>query len=195
MEEFYPDKKLLTMWQVILVIWFFVLYVPIQFGLFVVNVVVPEKDVWGSMFTITMIEVPIAVFCFFWLPYYFKSLKYTISDDFMRIQSGVIWKRLITIPYEKVQNVEVHQGPLERNFALGKVLIHTAGFSGQTTAEGIIKGIINFQHLASVLTERVKTKIDSVPLKNEKVKEMDLVHILKSIRDELIEIKKILSNK
>lgn len=115
-----------------------------------------------------------------------------VSDNFIRIQKGVFWKRLSTIPFEKVQNVEIHQGPIERSFGLGKILVHTAGYSGQMTAEGVVKGIIDFQKFAAALTDKVKLKISS-ELVGEK--ETDFVSILESIRNELIDIKRILSQR
>ena len=54
------------------------------------------------------------------------------------------------MPYNRVANIDVVQGPLSRRFALGKISIQTAGFSGGGSggnakeAEAIIVGIKNY---------------------------------------------------
>ncbi len=44
-------------------------------------------------------------------------------------RSGVIFKRLTAIPYNRVQHVEITQGPLDRSFGLATLEIYTAGGS------------------------------------------------------------------
>ncbi|MFC1562954.1 PH domain-containing protein [candidate division KSB1 bacterium] len=195
MEEYYPDIKLKKLWQTILGLWFFVLYVLVTIVLLIVYAVYPVNALLIAILVISLIEIPIAVCVFIWVPYYFMSIKYLVSDDFVRIQQGVIWKNLYTISFEKVQNVEIHQGPIERNYGLGKILLHTAGYSGQSTAEGVIKGIIDFQKLAAVLTEKVKLKTGSEFVSKSEKGDLNYTSLLMNIRDELIDIKKILSEK
>jgi len=192
MEEYYPDAKLKTVWQTICGLCFFVLYVLLVVTLLIVYAVTTEKGLLIAVILISIVEIPTAILIWLWISSYFKSIKYMVSDDFIRIQKGVFWKGLSTIPFEKVQNIEIHQGPIERSFGLGKILVHTAGYSGQTTAEGIIKGIIDFQKFAAALTDKVKLKISSELVRK---KETDFVSILESIRNELIDIKRILSQR
>ena len=193
MEEFYPDEKLQTIWYIILGGVFIITYFPIILILLIINASNPETKVLTAFIVITIIEIPTAICFLLWIPYYFKSLKYTISDDFLRIQSGAIWKKLLTIPFEKIQNVEIHQGPIERSFGLGKVLIHTAGYSGQREAEGIIKGITDFQKQAAVLAEKVKLRGTHMVQEKTETAESEFIHILQGIREELIVIKQLLS--
>ena len=192
MEEYYPDAKLKTVWQTIWGLCFFILYILLVVILLIFYAVTTEKGILIAVMLISIVEIPTAALIWLWISRYFKSIKYMVSDDFIRIQKGVFWKELSTIPFEKVQNVEIHQGPIERSFGLGKVLIHTAGYSGQMTAEGIIKGIIDFQKFAAALTDKVKLKISSELVGK---KETDFVSILESIRNELLDIKRILSER
>ena len=192
MEEYYPDAKLKTVWQTIWGLCFFILYILLVVILLIVYAVTTEKGLLIAVILISIVEIPTAVLIWLWISSYFKSIKYMVSDDFIRIQKGVFWKGLSTIPFEKVQNVEIHQGPIERSFGLGKILIHTAGYSGQPTAEGVVKGIIDFQKFAAALTDKIKLKISSELVRK---KETDFISILESIRNELIDIKRILSQK
>ena len=194
MEEFHPDAKIQDMWKRSLGIWGFVSYFLFIVLLVIIKAAVPDVHILPVLVVITIIDVAVVVFTLVWIPHYFKSIKYIVSDDFVRIQKGAVWKRFTTIPFEKVQNVEIFQGPIERSFGLGKILVHTAGYSGLSKAEGVINGIKDFQTFASVLTEKVKTKVKSdMPEKKDSGKN-DVVIILNSIRLELIEIKKLLSS-
>lgn len=70
-----------------------------------------------------------------WIPAYHSSLEYTIDDDMIRGVRGVFWKRNVSIPYTKVTNVDISQGPLQRKFAIGTIHVQTAGAGG---AQGAI---------------------------------------------------------
>lgn len=195
MEEFHPDAKVQDMWRRSLGIWGFVSYFLFIVLLVIIKAAVPDVHILPVLVIITIIEAAVVVFTLVWIPHYFKSIKYIVSEDFVRIQKGAVWKRFTTIPFEKVQNVEIFQGPIERSFGLGKILVHTAGYSGLSKAEGVINGIKDFQTFASVLTEKVKTRVNSdVPEKKDSVKN-DMVIVLNSIRLELIEIKNLLSSR
>jgi len=193
MEEFHPDERLQDMWKKVLGIVGFTSYFFIIVVLIIIKAVDPELQVFPTLVLLTVIEASIVVFVMAWIPYYFGNMKYIISDDFVRIQKGAIWKRFITIPFEKVQNVEISQGPIERGYSLGKVLVHTAGYSGQSKADGVIKGIKDFQKLASVLAEKVKRKTGANFFEKVNYSKSDELLILNSIRLELIEIKKLMS--
>ena len=41
-----------------------------------------------------------------------------------------IWKRYVSIPYARIQNVDIHRGLLARILGLSDILIHTAGYGG-----------------------------------------------------------------
>lgn len=45
----------------------------------------------------------------------------------IEIRSGVIVRRETTVPKSRVQHTDVSQGPLERRFGLGTLVIYTAG--------------------------------------------------------------------
>lgn len=47
-------------------------------------------------------------------------------SDFL-LRSGVIWKRVVSVPFARIQHVDSHAGPLERTFGVASLVIHTAG--------------------------------------------------------------------
>lgn len=55
---------------------------------------------------------------------------YEFGGDNLKLERGIIWKRYSNIPYERVQNVDIHRGILARMLGFSSVLIQTAGYSG-----------------------------------------------------------------
>ena len=88
------------------------------------------------------------IFFFFWAKLSYRFWKYEITEDAVRIERGVIWKKYISIPYERIQNVDIYRGVLARILGLSALNIQTAGYSGGggrygalLTPEGNLPGI------------------------------------------------------
>jgi len=86
------------------------------------------------------------IFFFFWAKLSYRFWKYEITEDAVRIERGVIWKKYISIPYERIQNIDIYRGVLARILGLSTLNIQTAGYSGSGRhggpgSEGNIPGI------------------------------------------------------
>lgn len=66
---------------------------------------------------------------------------YEFTDEGLRLERGIIWKRYSNVPYERIQNVDIHRGIIARMFGFSSVLIQTAGYSMQPHAEGYIPAL------------------------------------------------------
>ena len=53
--------------------------------------------------------------------YAFSS--YRVDDQGIEIRAGVYWRVVINVPRSRVQHIDVSQGPVERRFGLGKLVI------------------------------------------------------------------------
>ncbi|MET0953766.1 MAG: PH domain-containing protein [Aeromicrobium sp.] len=62
-----------------------------------------------------------------------RSWGYAENDDDLLVTRGVMFKRLVAIPYGRMQFVDVQAGPLERAFGIATVTLHTA--STETAAD------------------------------------------------------------
>ena len=114
---------------------------------------------WTSFLELLIgIAVAIIFFDYIWayLTYYFW--RYEVGSKVLKIESGVIWKRFVSIPYERIQNVEIRRGLIARILGLSDIWIQTAGYSGRGLAEGIIPGVLKeeAEKLKEELIERVK---------------------------------------
>lgn len=52
---------------------------------------------------------------------------YKVDESGIEIRRGVVWRQVINVPRSRVQHTDVSQGPLERRFGLGTLVIYTAG--------------------------------------------------------------------
>jgi uncharacterized protein len=52
---------------------------------------------------------------------------YVLDADGLEIRAGVWWRQVTNIPRSRVQHIDVSQGPLERSFGLGRLIVYTAG--------------------------------------------------------------------
>jgi len=70
---------------------------------------------------------------------------YEFTDDNLKIEKGIIWKRYSNIPYERVQNVDIHRGIIARICGFSSVNIQTAGYSyagrGMPVSEGYLPAV------------------------------------------------------
>jgi membrane protein YdbS with pleckstrin-like domain len=62
-----------------------------------------------------------------WPAVEFRHTRYRVDDQGIEIRRGVYWRVVINVPRSRVQHTDVSQGPLERRFGLGTLVIYTAG--------------------------------------------------------------------
>ena len=57
----------------------------------------------------------------------YRHMGYRTDENGFTIRRGVLWRGTTSIPKARVQHTDVVQGPIQRRFGLGKLVIHTAG--------------------------------------------------------------------
>ena len=57
----------------------------------------------------------------------YRHTSWKLDEEGLEIHKGVFWKHQITVPLGRVQHADVSQGPIQRSFGLGTLIIHTAG--------------------------------------------------------------------
>ena len=62
-----------------------------------------------------------------WPEISYRHTFYRVDPNGIEIRRGVVWRRTISVPKSRVQHTDVSQGPLERTYALGTLVIYTAG--------------------------------------------------------------------
>ena len=111
-----------------------------------------------SCFVPLFIAVAIVLY---WIPRFHSSITYVLEDDKIIVTKGVWWKTKSFVPYNRITNVNIYQGPISRHFGLGKLSIQTAGFSGTSgrggkVAEAVIFGVKSFEEIKDIVMKFVK---------------------------------------
>ena len=93
------------------------------------------------LFLFVFIVILILAFVVAKLTYHFY--KFELTDGEYKAERGIIWKRYISIPYGRIQNVDIYRGLLSRLLGLSDLDIQTAGYSsGKSGAsEGKLPGL------------------------------------------------------
>ena len=96
---------------------------------------------------------------YLWAKLCYQFYKYELTELGFRKESGVIRKKYVTIPYDRIQNVDIDRGILARLLGLSDLSIQTAGNSiGKAKSEGRLLGLSekNAEELRDELIIRAK---------------------------------------
>lgn len=120
---------------------------------------------WAIIFDFMMIGAPVITVCMFilsflvvivniiWAPLYWKNYSFEVQEERIIIRRGVISKRKVSISYERIQNVNIVKGVLDRIFKVSNIQIETAGGAG---VEGTMEGILDPGPIEEFIHEKVK---------------------------------------
>ena len=73
-----------------------------------------------------------------WPAIAYRHASYRVDALGIEIRQGVFWRTITNVPRSRVQHTDVSQGPIERKFGLGTLVIHTAGTThSRVTLEGL----------------------------------------------------------
>jgi hypothetical protein len=71
----------------------------------------------------------------------YEHTSYRVDDQGIEIRKGVYWRVVINVPRSRVQHIDVSQGPIERRYGLGTLVIYTAGTEhAKVELEGLAHG-------------------------------------------------------
>jgi membrane protein YdbS with pleckstrin-like domain len=125
--------------------WAFHLGALMRLGLFwtpVVGVVALVSLQWVSFVTALiagMAALSGLLVLAIWLPgLEWSRWAWTVRDGDLLVASGVLVRSVVSIPLDRVQHVDLRQGPVDQWFGLQRVLVYTA--SGRAV-DGVIPGL------------------------------------------------------
>jgi membrane protein YdbS with pleckstrin-like domain len=111
------------------------------------------------------------------LPFSFAVLRldyemrwYILSDRSLRIREGILSVREKTLTFANIQQISIHQNPLQRLLGLADVRVTTAGGGsggkhgegvGESMHEAFFRGVDNADEIRDVIAERVRLHRDS----------------------------------
>jgi len=131
--------------------------------------------------------VAVLIFTAYWIPKYYDSIVYKLTENEIIWKRGVWFKNTGIVPYNRITNIDITQGPISRKLGIAALKIQTAGYSGQQTRSEIrINGIEEFEELREVIMGFVKGK------KPVAVETYEEENIDSRILNEVVRIRKLL---
>jgi len=93
-----------------------------------------------------------------WVGKYCNSMHYKLTDHEMVWHRGVWFRKTGIVPYNRITNVDIEQGPVSRRFGIATIKIQTAGYSAANVrkAEITIEGMRNFEEIRDTIMGMVK---------------------------------------
>jgi hypothetical protein len=82
-----------------------------------------------------------AVVAFWWLWWLIgrrvRSFGYAERGDDLLVTSGILFRRLVVVPYGRMQLVDVKAGPIDRRMGITTVQLHTAAATTDASIPGL----------------------------------------------------------
>ena len=119
------DPRVKAVWRFNDALWITVIGLVVGFCL-VPIMMLPDVGAWPLyVFAACMVVIYIV-----WLvvlpPIRYARWRYEVSEDYLDIAKGIVWRKRYTIPFIRVQNTDTRQGPILRAFKLASVTVSTA---------------------------------------------------------------------
>lgn len=84
----------------------------------------------------------------------YNARGYDMADDRLRVARGLLFRKDTVVPFSRVQHIDVLQGPLERAFGIGRLVLHTAG----THNASVLLPGLNYER-ASEMREEIRAHV------------------------------------
>lgn len=69
-----------------------------------------------------------------------RSFGYAEREDDLLVVSGILVRRLVIVPYGRMQMVDLRAGPIDRWLGISTVQLHTAAATTDATIPGLLPG-------------------------------------------------------
>lgn len=122
-------KKINEKYFKVLLINFFLFFVPLLIALIVLQIYVFSEEI-----KVYSIYIFLSFFLFFGLIFAYLKVSFPLRMFALRekdisYKSGLFYKKLTTVPFSRIQHVEIDEGPISRYFQLASISVYTAGDS------------------------------------------------------------------
>lgn len=120
--------------------WFFVSIVI--GGYFIINLAITDvfSDVSAGFLLLGITGIPL-IFFYIWARLTYHFYRYELAPEGFKRESGVVFKRYVTISYDRIQNIDIHRGLFDRFLGLSNLSIQTAGASVVVKRGNIVSAV------------------------------------------------------
>jgi membrane protein YdbS with pleckstrin-like domain len=65
------------------------------------------------------------------------AMGYAEREEELLVRRGIMWRRIVVVPYGRLQYVDVQAGPVDRIFGIARVQLHTASAGTDARIAGL----------------------------------------------------------
>lgn len=123
------DPATVTVARITALVWVGSFAAPLWFGALMIALFASSPPIVKPLiFTGLTLGTAFWTFWAIWWPKVrYRYITYRTDENGFTIHRGILWREVTSIPKARVQHTDVVQGPIQRRFGLGKLVIHTAG--------------------------------------------------------------------
>ncbi|WP_341221315.1 PH domain-containing protein [Polaribacter atrinae] len=116
------------------------LFGAILMGIFIANHYNFLEAISPYVYLVYIAFIIVLIITILLLYFGFKKRKYAVREKDISYKSGLFFKKITTVPFSRVQHIEVDESPLSRFFKLASLSVFTAGdISDDLDIKGITK--------------------------------------------------------
>lgn len=139
-------------------------YVTVQListGAFLALVIAAAVVLW-LVLQLTWVWIPagivivITVWTLAILPRQARAYGYQLRRDDLVFRRGILWQRMVAVPYGRMQLVDITHGPLDRGFGIAQLKLVTAAAATGVTIPGLTQEAA--EHLRDTLIAVAETR-------------------------------------
>jgi membrane protein YdbS with pleckstrin-like domain len=90
---------------------------------------------WWRLLTALLVVVTIVVCAF--VPRRVRAIRYQLRDDDLLLRKGILFLRVVAVPYGRMQLIDINRGPVVRALGLSDLKFVTAAASSSVTIPGV----------------------------------------------------------
>tara|TARA_B100000795_G_C22806279_1_gene445068 strand:+ start:4940 stop:5449 length:510 start_codon:yes stop_codon:yes gene_type:complete len=148
-------KKIVKSYLKVIIINFFLFFIPLFTGLILLHKLVFHEGIKIYIILIYALFLLLFGCIFLYLILSFPKRKYALREKDISYKSGLFIKKITTVPFSRIQHVEIDEKPTLRLFGLASLSVYTAGDSSDDL---VIKGVT--KEIALQIKEYISTKIN-----------------------------------
>lgn len=95
--------------------------------------------VWGLVWVLIPAGVltVVTIWTLVILPRQARAYGYQLREDDLVFRRGILWQRMVAVPYGRMQLVDITHGPLDRGFGIAQLKLVTAAATTGVTIPGL----------------------------------------------------------
>ena len=150
-KDFGPEQQLKKVYYIYLVLILVIAFLPWYIPVLIFSPMMVSVLIGGVCLLIVL-------FVIYWIGRYYDSISYRLTDKEIIWRRGVWFRNTGIVPFDRITNVDISQGPISRRLGIGTLKVQTAGYSTQSSPEINIAGVKNFEELRDIIMKFVERK-------------------------------------